>query len=745
MIKTLTLDSVKQFLLNNFWDKENKGFYAVLEGENIQVCDDKLLLDQCLSVLSLCYSKTDRSTLQDISQVFNVFYDAATNSFHEMTDRYGVIHTAGFVRHTYSQLLASFTLLELGSYLKEEELIEQGISLLQLVHEKSLLKGAPTTFDANWETVLIPNKHILNFVFAIFAAEKALKVTDNLKYKDHIKLYIKQLDEFIDTEHGGAFEILLNNGVPFTAEGKRTSSNVLASMAFLKTFSVLQDNIFLQKAENLFDFITDHMKHPSLGGYWNRCDIEGKVKVEPIQSYITNSDSPFPVKLIVDQSLLLLCASELYLYSNKDIYLPFINQMYEDVQKYIDEKNGGVFLGQGNWFSTPTDPTVPLIRHFMVPHHTPGAFYAGNTGYVPLHEKSTKTQAVTLIALMNATKNVPDIEYSSEYHYPSNALSKAELNFDLEKVTYNKDMQLQIDIEKYISWLKKTKSGPGFGLTAYRSPLGFRSDKSPQNFSALHVISDLTVMGMDIPVHEKELILQYMFSCQNEDGGFGEQPSHLSEVFTTYCVVATAYILGSDIPNKLDCISYLKQCQNRDGGFGNSPGYPSDIWHTNLAVLALHVLGETPEDTHACLSYAISCQHPDGGYGVRPGAPAETFSAFRAVDTILVLGKQPPNHIKTIEWLQNCQLESGGFVYKPGSPESFVGSYHAIAALYILGELPRKLKECKEWLAIHQAKDGGFSRAVNAPSDTTDEGFICLQASYMLESNLNPYWVAIIT
>ncbi|PGZ17009.1 hypothetical protein COE47_31105, partial [Bacillus thuringiensis] len=69
----------------------------------------------------------------------------------------------------------------------------------------------------------------------------------------------------------------------------------------------------------------------------------------------------------------------------------------------------------------------------------------------------------------------------------------------------------------------------------------------------------------------------------------------------------------------------------------------------------------------------------------------------------------------------------------------------AIAALYILGELPRKLKECKEWLAIHQAKDGGFSRAVNAPSDTTDEGFICLQASYMLESNLNPYWVAIIT
>ncbi|QIQ92986.1 hypothetical protein [Streptococcus mutans] len=45
----------------------------------------------------------------------------------------------------------------------------------------------------------------------------------------------------------------------------------------------------------------------------------------------------------------------------------------------------------------------------------------------------------------------------------------------------------------------------------------------------------------------------------------------------------------------------------------------------------------------------------------------------------------------------------------------------------------------------HQAKDGGFSKLLLHPSDTIDEGFISLRASYMLEQKINPYWIAIIT
>ena len=62
-----------------------------------------------------------------------------------------------------------------------------------------------------------------------------------------------------------------------------------------------------------------------------------------------------------------------------------------------------------------------------------------------------------------------------------------------------------------------------------------------------------------------------------------------------------------------------------------------------------------------------------------------------------------------------------------------------------LGELPEHVEECKQWLSDHQMKDGGMSRSIYGPSDTTDEGFITIQALHMLERKLNPYWVRIVT
>ncbi|MFT8838391.1 prenyltransferase/squalene oxidase repeat-containing protein [Liquorilactobacillus satsumensis] len=100
---------------------------------------------------------------------------------------------------------------------------------------------------------------------------------------------------------------------------------------------------------------------------------------------------------------------------------------------------------------------------------------------------------------------------------------------------------------------------------------------------------------------------------------------------------------------------------------------------------------------------------------------------------------------KTITWLKNRQDENGGFHYGDNKPVSFVGSYHAIAALYILGSLPQNVEQCKKWLSDHQTSDGGFGNSLKSPSLTTDEGFVVLQASYMLEKKLNPYWAEIIT
>lgn len=157
------------------------------------------------------------------------------------------------------------------------------------------------------------------------------------------------------------------------------------------------------------------------------------------------------------------------------------------------------------------------------------------------------------------------------------------------------------------------------------------------------------------------------------------------------------------------------------------------------------MLGAEPLDKEGLIQYLLHCQNEDGGFGVIPQGVSETFSTFRVVDSLTVLGIEIPNKEKTVEWLKNLQSDNGGFLYQKGKVVSFVGSYHAIGALYLLGESPRNIEQAQKWLAKHQSKDGGFSRVEDAPSDTTDEGFIAIHASYMLEKKVNPYWIAIIT
>lgn len=140
-----------------------------------------------------------------------------------------------------------------------------------------------------------------------------------------------------------------------------------------------------------------------------------------------------------------------------------------------------------------------------------------------------------------------------------------------------------------------------------------------------------------------------------------------------------------------------------------------------------------------------SSQNDDGGFAVLPGKKSEAFSTFRVIDSLYVLGIKIPNKERTVEWLKLLQDKSGGFHITPNQPISFVGTYHAIAALYLLDELPKYTLEAKKWFKKHQAKDGGLSKLLNHPSDTTDEGFISIHASYMLEKKINPYWIATIT
>lgn len=724
-------NEMNTYIMDEFWDSRLGGFYTSINQSKADlVTDDKMLKNIALGLIT--YSKLgEKEAISTIMGAVEDYKDAETEGYVELLDASNAVHPIGVVKTVSNQILMGYALWMAGSTLGDEKLKEDSLAFIEFVADKYFKTGYPKIFDRNWDRVIDDSIGLSDISAVCYVLSKVNR--GDLISKD----VMTHLFKFIDDKKG-AFSYLDKLGNAVEMRGKNLADMAFLSIVLIELADKMGESRYTNIVLDTFRFVLDNMKCSQFGGFWNKCDTDGRIVMNPLEAYYNKKESPFPYKSVLDEAVLLIAAKKMELLVDGEgagIIKEIVKITSHTLGEYYDKKSFGFFLGKSSWFSGPSSPSVPLARLAMVPQHTPGAFAVGNTLYVQLQQKQMEMQCIGLLATMDMEFNNPT-DYKFEY-------LKEDVDNTLTYITKGKLEYKQFDLDGYLNWSMKTRNGMAYGLTPYRSPLGFRSDKSPQNFSAMHVISDMLVLGKEI--ENPSDLLKFMYSSQNTDGGFGEEPSMISEVFTTYCVVVTAFLLKDDNYDKESCIRYLQECQNEDGGFGNAPGYPSDSWHTNLAVMSLHLLDATAKNEDKLINYLLACRNEDGGYAIIPGAESDTFSVFRAVDSLMLLNVKIPEKEKTVKWIQKMQDNSGGFIYKENQFVSFVGSYHAIAALYIMGELPEHVEECKQWLSDHQMKDGGMSRSISGPSDTTDEGFITIQALHMLERKLNPYWVRIVT
>ena len=664
------------------------------------------------------------------------FRDPADGGFHEVLERYGVVSMAGRHRRLGPQSLGYLAAVTRADALGRGQAADE----LRREFEEMLGRAEglrfATTYLPGLAQPIDRQRRLGDVAWALIAADGAgLDSAAASKLAD-------TLLEFFDEDKGVFWEVLEPTGEPDLLEGHLVSGNALALLALDRLGRAGREFDRAHYVARPLRYLHEHHPHVLTGGYWNRSDHAGRVSVAGDLALFKGTASPFPKKDIGDHGLLYGAASA-WAGRLPEETGPIIETCLAQVRDYSD--GSGIFQGQGNWFSTPVDPTVPLARHVMVPPRTPGGFHVGNSAYVLFGSKFTATQLIWEYFDPHAEARAAAEPARPGRPEEAAALERAAYVADLAVVATGPIEAAPMRVEDYLGWLNSTRVGPAHGLTPYTSPLSFRADNTPQNFSAVHVISDRIALGLPLADGEADRLTAYLFASQNSDGGFGEAPGLPSELFTTYCVVLVAYVLdrwGFDVQA---CTEFLRRCQHGHGGFGNFPGYPADTWHTNLAVLALHAVGE-PAATHEhAASYVLACRNPDGGYSSVPGGPSESFSTFRAVDSLIPLGFRPPEPEKTVGYLRGLQHPDGGFHYGHGRAVSFVGSYHAVAALYLLDAEPADPAACIDWIARHQSRDGGFSRQFDAPSDTTDEGFIAVQALLMLEKKLNKYWASIMT
>ena len=220
--------------------------------------------------------------------------------------------------------------------------------------------------------------------------------------------------------------------------------------------------------------------------------------------------------------------------------------------------------------------------------------------------------------------------------------------------------------------------------------------------------------------------LDFLKTCQYDDGGFGEEGRGSNPGTSTWVILAiaaagenpedwvvngtsamdylknlteetlaidgtsetakmiiTVVAVGKDPRNfeGTDFVSLLKKKEKPDGQ------YSDFIYTTNWAIIAMSAAGE---DTKKSVEWLKTQQNEDGGFGWMPGADSDSDDTASALEA-LIAGGEPassPTVRKTLSYLRNAQMNDGGFNYGGSSGSNAASAAWVIQAITAAGENP---------------------------------------------------------
>jgi len=212
-------------------------------------------------------------------------------------------------------------------------------------------------------------------------------------------------------------------------------------------------------------------------------------------------------------------------------------------------------------------------------------------------------------------------------------------------------------------------------------------------------------------------VTQFVVNCIQPDHGLNDGAWPESEMECAYSAVRAMRLCGTldRYPEREELIEWICSKQNEDGGFGALCDWGQAFEHEKEVVAKdMSVLGFHQESSsHACffaygalealgatekanlsdlVEFLVNDQKEEGGWPFYPTNPrpntittAMALHVLRKLDTTDKIDKK-----KTIDWLVACQAKDGSFDGYPGLGESFLQELYtgrASKALRILNAL----------------------------------------------------------
>ncbi|TAQ87303.1 hypothetical protein B7494_g4386 [Chlorociboria aeruginascens] len=232
-------------------------------------------------------------------------------------------------------------------------------------------------------------------------------------------------------------------------------------------------------------------------------------------------------------------------------------------------------------------------------------------------------------------------------------------------------MEIQLAIEphvKYIQSLDTRRDEIEYWLTEH-----LRLNGLYWGLNALHLLGRPDALPRDETI-------DFVLSCQADNGGFGAAPGH--DAHLLYTVSAVQILVMVDGLEDLDkrgkeggrgiVAKFLADLQNRETGtFAGDEWGEEDTRFLYAALNALDLLKSLHlVDVNRAVEYIVSCANFDGGYGVSPGAESHSGQIFACLGALSIAGRiDTVDKDKLGRWLSERQVEAGGLNGRPEKKE----------------------------------------------------------------------------
>ncbi|XP_046844086.1 geranylgeranyl transferase type-2 subunit beta-like [Xenia sp. Carnegie-2017] len=234
-------------------------------------------------------------------------------------------------------------------------------------------------------------------------------------------------------------------------------------------------------------------------------------------------------------------------------------------------------------------------------------------------------------------------------------------------------------------------------------------------------VTAMDLMGkMDLM--SKEEIIDFVKSCQHEDGGFGASENHDSNLL--YTLSAIQILVTYDFLDAIDVekvVKYISSLQMDDGSFAGDIWGEIDTRFSFCATAALCLVDRLEAiNVDKAVDYVVSCMNFDGGFGCRPGSESHSGQIYCCLGVLAITHTLHYVNIDMLGWwLCERQLPSGGLNGRPEKLPDVCYSWWVLASLKIIGKIHwiSKEKLIEFILACQDDETGGFS---DRPGDMVD-------------------------